>query len=131
MTHWHADAAPHLSLWVCTTSAAAAVSKQGPWADRLPTNKMLSNSLLKPSRLNSLGNLLLLNRPNTAHRMEKFTAEVGRAPLMPRWTSGYWQSKNRYRNQSEVLEVVRGHRARRLPLAMIVIGEVAGCSVFP
>eukprot|EP01050_Picozoa_sp_SAG11_P029441 SAG11_NODE_8293_length_1033_cov_1.943255_1_plen_286_part_10 len=56
-----------------------------------------------------------------ADRMAKFTAAVGRAPVFPRWVSGYWQSKNRYRNQSELLAAVRGHRALGLPLAMIVI----------
>ena len=53
--------------------------------------------------------------------MAKFTAAVGRAPVFPQWASGYWQSKNRYRNQSELLNVVRGYRARNLPLAMIVM----------
>lgn len=64
----HADAAPYLSFWVCTTAAPKITATLvgtlpppavSPWADR----------------------------------MAKFTALVGRAPVFPSWVSGYWQSK--------------------------------------
>ena len=44
---------------------------------------------------------------------------TGRAPLLGGFMSGYWQSRNRYRNQTEVLDVIRGHAALQLPLAMV------------
>ena len=40
---------------------------------------------------------------------------------MPSWTSGFIQCKDRYRNQSQVLEVARGYVDRGLPISMIVI----------
>lgn len=45
---------------------------------------------------------------------------TGHVPELPAWASGFWQSKLRYRTQEELLDVVREHRRRGLPLAVIV-----------
>jgi len=45
---------------------------------------------------------------------------TGRAPIMPRWAYGFWQSRQRYTNQEEVVGVVREYRRRNLPLDNIV-----------
>ena len=37
------------------------------------------------------------------------------------WTTGFWQSRNRYANQSEVLAAARGYVTRGLPISLIVI----------
>lgn len=46
---------------------------------------------------------------------------TGHAPLLPYFASGFWQSKNRYRNQTEVLDVAQGYLSRGLPLSVVVI----------
>jgi alpha-D-xyloside xylohydrolase len=46
---------------------------------------------------------------------------TGQAPLLPKWAFGYIQSKERYTNQEELLEVVQQYRARELPLDCIVL----------
>lgn len=45
---------------------------------------------------------------------------VGRAPMLPEWASGFWQSRCRYRTQAELLDVAREYRRRGLPLSAIV-----------
>jgi len=45
---------------------------------------------------------------------------TGRAPLLPKWAYGYWQSRERYNSQAELLDVVREFRKRRFPLDVIV-----------
>ena len=45
---------------------------------------------------------------------------TGLPPMLPEWASGFWQSKLRYRNQDELLEVAREYRRRGLPLSVIV-----------
>lgn len=45
---------------------------------------------------------------------------TGRVPLMPKWAMGYWQSRERYRSQDELLSVVREFRRRQFPLDNIV-----------
>jgi alpha-D-xyloside xylohydrolase len=46
---------------------------------------------------------------------------VGHSLPMPKAASGFWMSKNRYRNQTQLLEVARGFKARGLPLSVLVI----------
>ncbi len=45
---------------------------------------------------------------------------TGRAPMFGKWAYGYWQSKERYHNQQEIVGVVRKYRERGLPLDGIV-----------
>lgn len=45
---------------------------------------------------------------------------TGRAPMMPIWAFGLWQSRQRYKTQGEILDVARGFRSRGIPLDVIV-----------
>jgi alpha-D-xyloside xylohydrolase len=46
---------------------------------------------------------------------------TGQAPLLPKWAFGYIQSKERYKTQAELIEVVQEYRRRQLPLDGIVL----------
>ncbi len=46
---------------------------------------------------------------------------TGKAPIVPRWAMGFWQSRERYRNQKELIDVVKEYRKRRIPLDNIVL----------
>lgn len=46
---------------------------------------------------------------------------TGNVPLLPKWAFGYVQSKERYVNASELVNVVRQYRRRRIPLDAIVL----------
>ncbi len=50
-----------------------------------------------------------------------FHALTGRAPLLPKWAFGYAQSKERYINAREMIDVVREYRRRQIPLDLIVL----------
>jgi len=45
---------------------------------------------------------------------------TGKAPMFGKWAYGYWQSKERYHNQNEIVGAVRKYREQRLPLDNIV-----------
>jgi alpha-D-xyloside xylohydrolase len=45
---------------------------------------------------------------------------TGTAPLFGRWAYGFWQSKERYKTQEELLGVVREFRRRQIPIDAIV-----------
>ncbi|MFL6604952.1 MAG: glycoside hydrolase family 31 protein [Steroidobacteraceae bacterium] len=45
---------------------------------------------------------------------------TGDAPLMPRWTWGLWQSRERYASQAELLDVGTRYRALGAPLDVVV-----------
>jgi alpha-D-xyloside xylohydrolase len=45
---------------------------------------------------------------------------TGQAPMFPLWTYGFWQSKERYKSQDELLEVVKKYRELGVPLDGII-----------
>ena len=46
---------------------------------------------------------------------------TGKAQIMPDWLFGYWQSRERYKTQGEILEALAGFRQRGLPIDNIVM----------
>jgi alpha-D-xyloside xylohydrolase len=46
---------------------------------------------------------------------------TGKAVMLPRWAYGFWQSRQRYTNQKELVDVVAEYRRRRIPLDNIVL----------
>ncbi len=45
---------------------------------------------------------------------------TGQAPLFPLWAYGYWQSKERYKTQQELMDVVTKYRELKVPLDGII-----------
>ena len=45
---------------------------------------------------------------------------TGKAPIMPKWAMGYWQSRERYKTQEEILSVLKEFRKRNIPIDNIV-----------
>ncbi|HPR30555.1 MAG TPA: glycoside hydrolase family 31 protein [Prolixibacteraceae bacterium] len=46
---------------------------------------------------------------------------TGKAPIVPKWAMGLWQSRERYRNQEQLLGVVQEYRKRNIPFDNIVL----------
>jgi len=51
----------------------------------------------------------------------QFADATGHPPEMPEFATGFWQCKNRYRNQDELMSVAREYKRRELPISTIVI----------
>jgi len=45
---------------------------------------------------------------------------TGESPMLPLWAYGFWQSKERYKSQDEIVETVRTFRRRKIPIDIIV-----------
>lgn len=45
---------------------------------------------------------------------------TGRASMLPKWAMGFWQSRERYKSQDELLDVAKEFRKRKVPLDVIV-----------
>lgn len=54
---------------------------------------------------------------NVIARMRELT---GQAPMFPLWTFGFWQSKERYKSQDELVSVVKKYRDLKVPLDGII-----------
>jgi alpha-D-xyloside xylohydrolase len=45
---------------------------------------------------------------------------TGKAQVMPKWSMGFWQSRERYKTQEELLDVLHEFRERQIPIDNIV-----------
>ncbi|MER7273937.1 TIM-barrel domain-containing protein [Dactylosporangium sp. NPDC000244] len=59
--------------------------------------------------------------PTVAGTLSRYADLTGHAPAYPDWATGFFQSRLRYDNQQELLDVVHEHLGRGLPLSVIVI----------
>lgn len=46
---------------------------------------------------------------------------TGKAQIMPKWAMGYWQSRERYKTSTEMIEALEGFRKREIPIDNIVM----------
>jgi len=58
--------------------------------------------------------------PDLDHVVGGYRRLTGEAPMMPKWAFGLWQCKERYKTAQEVLDVLKGYRARGIPIDNIV-----------
>jgi alpha-D-xyloside xylohydrolase len=45
---------------------------------------------------------------------------TGEAPLFPKWAYGYWQCRERYHSQQEILDIAAEFRKRKIPVDVLV-----------
>ncbi len=46
---------------------------------------------------------------------------TGKAPIMPKWAMGFWQSRERYKTSDEILTTIAEFRKRKIPIDNIVL----------
>lgn len=45
----------------------------------------------------------------------------GKSPILPKWAYGFWQSRERYHNEKELLDVAKEYRKQHIPIDNIVL----------
>ncbi len=58
--------------------------------------------------------------PNMDDIIASYRELTGVAPLLPLWAYGYWQSKERYKTQNEMVEAAKTFREKGIPIDVIV-----------
>lgn len=58
--------------------------------------------------------------PRIDEIIKSYRRLTGGTPLLPRWAYGFWQSKERYASQRELVETAREFRRRGIPIDVIV-----------
>ncbi|MDF7808490.1 glycoside hydrolase family 31 protein [Pontiellaceae bacterium B12219] len=58
---------------------------------------------------------------NASAVAKNYYALTGTPPMLPRWAFGYVQSKERYVNAEEILDIAREYRRRAIPLDVLVL----------
>ncbi len=50
-----------------------------------------------------------------------YRAITGKAPIVPKWALGFWQSRERYKTEEELMNTVKEFRERKIPIDNIVL----------
>ncbi|MEM1543899.1 MAG: glycoside hydrolase family 31 protein [Candidatus Bathyarchaeia archaeon] len=62
----------------------------------------------------------LIYGPDIDRVISSYRMLTGEAPLLPLWAYGYWQSKERYKTQEEIVETAKKFREKGIPIDVIV-----------
>ena len=65
-------------------------------------------------------NYFFIYGPEADTIISNYRELTGKTPLLPKWAFGYIQSKERYKTQQELIDVVKEFRDRKIPLDVIV-----------
>jgi alpha-D-xyloside xylohydrolase len=87
--------------------------------DPLPEEDQQRLSL--SSEVGDVLNYYFVKGDNADDVIHGYRTLTGKAPIAPKWAMGYWQSRERYRTQQEIIETVKEHRKRGIPLDNIVL----------
>ncbi len=58
--------------------------------------------------------------PDLNRVISEYRALTGEAPLFPKWAYGYWQCRERYHSQQEILDTATEFRKRNIPVDVLV-----------
>lgn len=66
-------------------------------------------------------NYYFVNGRNMDEVISGYRTLTGAAQVMPKWAMGFWQSRERYKTQDEILNTVQEFRKRHIPIDNIVL----------
>ena len=89
-------------------------------ASRTRFNNRFANYLYISSDVADVIDYYFLYGPELDEVIAGYRALTGDAPLFGKWAYGFWQCKNRYKSQDEILGVARKYRELHLPVDNIV-----------
>ena len=78
------------------------------------------NAIRWTSEVGDAVDYYFIHGPTPDASMRHYRELTGEAPLMPEWLLGFWQCKERYRTQDEVLSVAQKYRDLKLPIDGII-----------
>lgn len=62
-----------------------------------------------------------INGKNLDEVISGYRSITGKARIMPKWAMGYWQSRERYKTQDELLTALSEYRKQQIPIDNIVL----------
>jgi alpha-D-xyloside xylohydrolase len=86
--------------------------------DPLPEGER--HSLTFSSEVAQSINYYVINADSMDHVIAGYRHLTGQAPMMPKWAYGFWQSRQRYETQQQLLDTLQEYRQRGWPLDTIV-----------
>ena len=86
-----------------------------------PVDTKTQNKLSFWSEMSQLLDYYFILGNNIDEVISGYRTLTGKAQIMPEWLLGYWQSRERYKTQDEILDALDGFRKRKLPIDNIVM----------
>ncbi len=87
---------------------------------RSRVNNRFANYLYISSEVANVIDYYFIYGPELDKIVAAYRELTGQAPMFGKWAYGFWQCKNRYRSQEEILGVARKYRELHLPVDNIV-----------
>jgi len=85
-----------------------------------PDNEDYVNKLSLYSEVADQIDYYFVEGDNLDQVIQGYRLITGKAPMMPKWAMGFWQSREHYNSQADVISTVKEFRKRKIPLDNIV-----------
>jgi len=85
-----------------------------------PENKEIKNYTSLYSEVADQIDYYFIHGDNLDQVIHGYREITGKAAMMPKWAMGFWQCRERYKSQDELLSVVKEFRQRQIPIDNIV-----------
>lgn len=86
-----------------------------------PIPETLKNTFALQSESGAGVDYYFIGGENADQVISGYRTVTGKAVLLPKWAMGFWQSRERYKTQEELLSAVKAFRDRKIPLDNIVL----------
>ena len=86
-----------------------------------PIPQNLENTFALSSESGKSVNYYFIHGKSADEVISGYRSITGKAVLMPKWAMGFWQSRERYKTEEDILSTVKSFRDRRIPLDNIVL----------
>lgn len=86
----------------------------------VPTSEKEQNDLSIWSEMSPDMDYYFIAGENMDDIIKGYRTLTGKSPIMPKWALGFWQSRERYKTQDEIISTLQEFRKRRLPIDNIV-----------
>jgi len=83
-------------------------------------NNRFANYLYISSEVADVIDYYFLYGPEFDQIISEYRELTGQAPMFGRWAYGFWQCKNRYKSQEELLGIAKEYREKHIPVDNIV-----------
>lgn len=102
--------------WIPESSQAFASLK---WLS--PTPEAMHNKMCFSSEAGEKIDYYFMYGRNMDEVISGYRHVTGKATMLPKWALGFWQSRERYKTQDEIIQTVQEFRKRQIPLDNIVL----------
>jgi alpha-D-xyloside xylohydrolase len=120
MLLWDNPAVTEISVGAPKPAAMAPATARGNRSATPPPEGAGEDVVRWSSETGSVIDYYFTYGPTADEAMKGYRAITGEAPLMPQWMWGFFQCKERYRSQEELLGIAKKYRELKIPIDCVI-----------